>query len=213
VDFKAGTGSFSLMPQESQRVTVEVDPDDDAAAQTFTIEVTGKYQDNFQTWDKVDLKVEVNERHSLEMTVTPAEEAVGADESAEFRVTITNKGNVDEKSLYITVLSSDDDFKAEISIDGNSSNDKTLNIDRGQSETFTVKIKPKSEMRHLDEGAYTIKAKSAAGDTVSKSVTVKVEKEPADRIPDLMTDIYVLMIIILTVVVLVVYGMASSRKR
>ena len=212
VDFKAGTQTFSLSAQESQRVTVEVDPDDNDPARSYSIEVTGRYQDNPQTWDRVDLNVEIKENHAIEMTVTPAEETVGAGETAEFTVVITNKGNVDENSLYLTVLSTNDDFKATISIDGNSSHDKTVNIARGQSETITVEVEPKDEMKHLDEGSFSIKAKSAQGDTVTKSVNIKVEKELPDRIPDVLKDIYIMMLIVLTIVVLVLYGMASKRS-
>jgi len=211
VEFKAGTASFSLNAQESQRVTVEVDPDDNDPARSYAIEITGKYQDNPQTWDKVDLNVEIKENHAIEMTVTPADETIGAGETAEFRVVITNKGNVDEKSLYLTVLSTDDDFKSTISIDSNSSHDKTVNIARGQSETIIVKVEPKDDMKHLDEGAFQIKAKSAHGETVTKSVTVKVEKDLPDRIPDVLKDIYIMMLIVLTIVVIVLYGMASKK--
>jgi uncharacterized membrane protein len=211
VEFMAGNSVFSLRPDESLRVTVKVTPHEDAISKTHPVEITGMYQDNPQTWDQVDVNVAISAFHDLAISSDYDKLEVGFDEDAEFEITVTNNGNVDEKSVFITVRSGDDDFKASVSV-GNGT-DLVLNIDRGKSETFTVKIKPKEEMKHKDKGEFTVQAKPTQGNTVQTTVKVQLDMEMQDRIPALFRDAYIPILIVLFIVVLVLFGAASKHSK
>jgi len=211
VDFGASNKVFSLNAQESQTISIKATPASGSPAGTYNIEVTGKYQDNQNTWDKVVLQVTINEKHQLTLTVTPASKDVGAEAGASFTVTITNKGNVDEKQASLIVTLRSGDLKANIEIEGNKTSVKTVAIPRGQAKTYTVKITPKAEARHKDTGTYDIKVQGASSTSDSKQVTVNLKKSFSQLFMETIKDWQMWILIVLTLVVCIFYAIVARK--
>gem|GEM_PF-5434690 len=212
VDFVASNKVFSLNAQESQTLTLKITPVANAAAGVSNIDITGKYQDNPNTWDKVTLQVSINAKHSLSLTVTPTSTNVGANAGATFTVSVQNNGNIDESSATLLVTKKSGDLKAEVRIEDNVTNLKSVIIPRGQTKTFTVKITPASDAKHKESGTYEIKIQSSVVTvTSSKTVTVKLIKNTTELLSETMKDWQMWILIILMVVVVAFYGMVVRR--
>jgi uncharacterized membrane protein len=213
VDFVASNKVFALNPQESQTLTLKITPVANAAAGVSNIDITGKYQDNQNTWDKVTLQVNINEKHSLALTVTPVSTTVGANAGATFTVSIQNNGNTQESSAQLQVIKKSGDLKAEVEIDDNVTSIKSVTIPKGSTKTFKVTITPASDARHKDSATYEITIISSADKkiTSSKTVTVKLEKNTTELFMETMKDWQMWILIILTLVVVVFYAMVVRR--
>jgi uncharacterized membrane protein len=213
VDFVASNKVFSLNAQESQTLTLKITPVANAAAGVSNIDITGKYQDNQNTFDKVTLQVSINAKHSLSLTVTPVSTNVGANSGATFTVSVQNNGNVDETSANLIVTKKSGDLKAEVKIENNATTSKSVSVPRGQTKNFKVTITPSSDARHKDSGTYEIMIKSGADTKVTsaKSVTVKLVKNTTELFTETMKDWQMWILIILTLVVVVFYAMVVRR--
>lgn len=211
VDFEASNKVFSLNAQESQTISIKVTPASGALAGIYNIEVTGKYQDNANTWDKVVLQVEINEKHQLSLTVSPATKDVGAEQGATFTVTVTNNGNVDEKAATLLVTLRTGDLKATIEIDGNKTSVLPIKISQGKAKTFTVKITPKAEAKHKDAATYDIKVQGATSVSDSKQVTVNLKKTFQQLFMETIKDWQMWILIVLTLVVGIFYAIVARK--
>ena len=211
VEFIASSKLLTLNPQESQTVRIRVTPATGASAGTYSIEVTGKYQENPSTYDKTTLQVEIKENHIISLAVTPTEKQVGAEEGATFTVSITNSGNVDEKSVSILVSQTGGDLKVTVEIEGTKTLLKPVDIPKGQTLKVTVKITPKAEAKHKDTGTFSITAKTISNASSMKSVEVKVIKNTNQLLQETIWDWEVWILIVLMIVVVVFYGIVSRR--
>jgi len=212
VTFEASNSVFSLNAQETQTIKLKVTPSSSASAGPYNIEVTGKYQDNPSTWDKVVLQVVINENHQLTLKVAPASIEVGANEDAIFNITITNNGNVNENSATLTVnWKSGDDLKAEYTICNVNKNIKTVSIAIHGTLTCTVKITPSANAKHKDAGTYSITVTGSSGTTSTQQVTVKVMKNTTQLLMETMKDWQMIVLIALTVIVCVFYAVVARR--
>jgi uncharacterized membrane protein len=214
VTFPAGTQNLDLNAQESRLVTVKVEPKSDAGAGSYTVKVRGQYSDDSSTWDEVTMTVQIKEIHKVEMTVSPNKVKIDGEEDAEFSVKLVNKGNLAESVTVSVRIESESNLdKASITLSGNESDKLTISIPRNGEKTVNVVISPPDDVKHGASADVRIEVGGSEITTTAQTVSIEVEKEFGPRFTEVMSDPYVIMLLILTFFVIGFAGIAARGKK
>lgn len=197
-DYYFTSDNIELGPEEKQGITIIFTIPETSPAKPdlgYTVTVVGTYGSNEQT--NLDLIVKIPEVFEIELATDRTEQEVEAGNEVKYEISITNKGNVVDRSIQLTVTELSD-WDVEIS------NPSITIGDYNSVVKTTVAITPSTSVSEDEKGIFDVKVKANGAAVKSNTVTLKttVKQDVNTQLADFLYDYWFIPVLVIIIFIL-----------